>query len=331
MAGPRVEKVDEAPEPKTVRISSGEHYDVHDESLLPFQHIRHLGTSRWATVDQVKDIQTGAVYARKSRVKIPPNFIGSVREMYHRELRVIRHLGQHHHIIWAVASYNTKDSVALLIQPVAEGGDLKNFLLRISSEKDQKFKTRMGAVIHRAYGCLANGLSFMHEQGVRHRDIKPENILIHADSVLYTDFGIARDYSGKDSTATEGRVDFLTRKYCAPEVSDFGKRTRKTDIFSLGAVFFEMYSVLFPNESLEQIAKGRYAEQLSEIQAVLKLCKGNKEVVQCMKAMFEFEQQNRPSASQIVETLRLSDNKYFCTQCQEKMSKRNQITEASTS
>lgn len=86
---------------------------------------------------------------------------------------------------------------------------------------------------------IADGLSLYHQQGGIHRDIKPENILIDIDGTpKLADFGVARCppqlINGNMTQSPLG-----TPNYMAPEVFQ-GKVCEKSDIYSLGVVFWEL-------------------------------------------------------------------------------------------
>jgi serine/threonine protein kinase len=91
---------------------------------------------------------------------------------------------------------------------------------------------------------LARALAFLHEQGIRHKDIKPSNILVHGGNVLFTDFGLAFDFTDKEGSTTVSMVNGMTPRYCAPEVANYEPRNTSSDIWSLGVVFLEMTAVL---------------------------------------------------------------------------------------
>lgn len=92
------------------------------------------------------------------------------------------------------------------------------------------------------FGCLANAIAYIHSIGISHRDIKPRNILLRDDgTVMLANFGISRMDLGKTLPAIMPKSSILyTPRYAAPEVGEGGFRGRQSDIFSLGAVFFEM-------------------------------------------------------------------------------------------
>jgi serine/threonine-protein kinase len=86
---------------------------------------------------------------------------------------------------------------------------------------------------------VADGLAYAHQNHVVHRDIKPANIMIGRDGVAkITDFGIARMRFSKTFTHTGTIVG--SPRYMSPE-QVLGKRTGpQSDLFSLGAVLYEM-------------------------------------------------------------------------------------------
>ena len=101
---------------------------------------------------------------------------------------------------------------------------------------------------------VADGLAYAHERGIVHRDIKPANIMILSqDLAKLTDFGIARMRTSDVKTQTEIRLG--SPKYMSPE-QIIGKRTdRRSDIFSLGVVLYEMLTgkAPFAGDNLESL------------------------------------------------------------------------------
>ncbi|MEQ8818801.1 MAG: serine/threonine-protein kinase [Sumerlaeia bacterium] len=101
----------------------------------------------------------------------------------------------------------------------------------------------------RVIATVAEALDYTHKQGILHRDIKPGNILIERSTnrVVLTDFGLAK--GSKDDTLTATGFAVGTPAYMAPEqISDqFGvKPDGRSDVFSLGTVFYEMITGKHP-------------------------------------------------------------------------------------
>ena len=93
---------------------------------------------------------------------------------------------------------------------------------------------------------VADGLAFAHARQVVHRDIKPANIMVLDDGggVKITDFGIALHPTGSRNTAS-GKV-FGSPKYISPEHLSGGVVDGRSDVFSLGAVLYEMLTGIAP-------------------------------------------------------------------------------------
>jgi len=89
---------------------------------------------------------------------------------------------------------------------------------------------------------LARTVHYAHERGILHRDIKPGNILLDADDEPHlTDFGLARLVEG-ENTITRTIEVLGTPSYIAPEQAAGGaaQSTRATDVYGLGAVFYQL-------------------------------------------------------------------------------------------
>lgn len=87
---------------------------------------------------------------------------------------------------------------------------------------------------------VAGALTACHAQGVVHRDMKPDNVMIRADGSLgLADFGIAKKLDSSFSRTKHGEV-FGTPYYLAPEQALGLPVDPRTDLYSLGVVFFEM-------------------------------------------------------------------------------------------
>jgi serine/threonine-protein kinase len=89
---------------------------------------------------------------------------------------------------------------------------------------------------------LCEALQHAHDRGIIHRDLKPSNLMITRDGTLkLTDFGIAKD---TDVTALTGANSTIgTAAYMSPEQCKGDRNlTHKSDLYSLGVVFFELLS-----------------------------------------------------------------------------------------
>ena len=89
--------------------------------------------------------------------------------------------------------------------------------------------------------ALARGLAAAHAQGVVHRDLKPGNLIVTDDGTLkILDFGLAKQSGERDLEATEPGTLLGTSGYLAPEQARGEPADARSDIFSVGAILYEM-------------------------------------------------------------------------------------------
>lgn len=87
---------------------------------------------------------------------------------------------------------------------------------------------------------VAQGLAYAHEKSVVHRDVKPGNVLFRANgTAVLADFGIAKAMDSK-TMSTQAGNSIGTPHYMSPEQARAEKVDGRSDIYSLGAMMFEM-------------------------------------------------------------------------------------------
>lgn len=99
----------------------------------PYDIRRTLAFGHSAAVEEVIDIHTGAVYARKV-IWLHAGERARRQRIFEQEAEIIRNLACHHHIIRVFATYYAEPKVFLILQPVATSGNLEVFL-RMYREK----------------------------------------------------------------------------------------------------------------------------------------------------------------------------------------------------
>jgi len=99
---------------------------------------------------------------------------------------------------------------------------------------------------------ISAALAYAHQKRYVHRDVKPANILFHADGrAILTDFGITKLlHEGPSFTLTGSQALMGTCQYMSPEQANENKHIdTRSDIYSLGIVFFEMLTGSLPYQS----------------------------------------------------------------------------------
>ena len=89
-------------------------------------------------------------------------------------------------------------------------------------------------------GQMAGALQVVHEVGVLHRDLKPGNIMMRADgSIALIDFGLAKHVALDIDMTSTGEI-FGTPYYMSPEQGHGQDLDERSDLYSLGVIFYEM-------------------------------------------------------------------------------------------
>ncbi|MCH7717336.1 MAG: protein kinase [Gemmatimonadetes bacterium] len=189
-----------------------------------------LGAGGMATVYLAEDLK----HHRKVAVKVLRPELAAIlgAERFLKEIEVTASL-QHPHIL-PLHDSGEADSFLYYVMPYVEGESLRDKLNR-----DKQLG--IDETVEIAKGVAA-ALDYAHRQGVIHRDIKPENILIHDGQPVVADFGIALAVTTAGGTRlTETGLSLGTPQYMSPEQAT-GERevTAKSDVYSLGAVVYEM-------------------------------------------------------------------------------------------
>jgi DNA-binding response OmpR family regulator len=87
---------------------------------------------------------------------------------------------------------------------------------------------------------VSSGLSAIHHQGIVHRDMKPDNVMVRSEGTLaIADFGIAKKPMAQLSDTQHGEV-FGTPYYLSPEQATSGTVDARSDLYSLGVMFYEI-------------------------------------------------------------------------------------------
>jgi len=158
---------------------------------------------------------------------------------FSREARAVAAL-RHPNIV-QVFDFDMQDGLYFMVMELLEGDTLKAYLnaYRINGERMPR-----GEMVRILVDALS-GLGYAHQAGIVHRDLKPANILLnkHGQAVL-TDFGIAQIVGATQYTVSGALMGTLS--YMAPEQGMTGRCDARTDLYSLGIVYYEMLTGKVP-------------------------------------------------------------------------------------
>ena len=135
----------------------------------------------------------------------------------------------HPHIV-RIYDLGVSDDHAHIAMEYLGGGDLRNKIERGIPERAAVQYLRQ----------IASALAAVHAHGVLHRDLKPGNIMLRKDgSIALIDFGLAKKAKLESEITDKGEI-FGTPYYMSPEQGHGNGVDERSDIYSLGIIFFEM-------------------------------------------------------------------------------------------
>ena len=208
---------------------------------------------KYRIVDQIGEGAMGVVYRaldpvlnRAVAIKVMSDALARDDELRGRFLREAQAAGslQHPNVI-TIYDFGEVDGHPYIAMEYVEGADLEAVLQR---RTPMSMAQKIDVLVD-----VLGGLSYAHRRGIVHRDIKPANIRIDAEGrARIMDFGIAHLSSSK---MTRTGLMVGTPAYMAPEQVTGGGVVPATDIFSVGAVMYELFTGVkpFEGESLQSV------------------------------------------------------------------------------
>jgi len=212
------------------------------KTILQYKILDILGKGGMGIVYKAQDLKLGRIVALKLLSHYP--FADEEdRARFEREARAAAALN--HPNICTIYEFHQTDEYAFIVMEYIEGETLKKLIKQNGPFPQEKATEIIIAV--------AEALSFAHKNGVIHRDIKSENIMISKDGqVKIMDFGLAKL---KDApTITKSKSPMGTVGYMSPELIQEKKFDHRTDLWSLGVVFFEMLTGELPFKGDSDVA-----------------------------------------------------------------------------
>jgi serine/threonine protein kinase len=202
-------------------------------ALDRYKVIRELGRGATGTVYAARDRSTGAVVALKT---VDPALFGeSDANLVELFLKNARSAGRlRHRNIVKIHDAGEVGGTVYVAMELLVGESLRNIL-------DNRPLSIARAI--QIFDDIASALAYAHEEGIVHRGVRPSNIMVLRSGVAkISGFGI-------------GQIGEAARRYMSPDQIRGGPVDHRSDLFSLGAVFYEMLTrrALFDGNSPEEI------------------------------------------------------------------------------
>jgi eukaryotic-like serine/threonine-protein kinase len=221
--------------------------------LGPYEILDAIGAGGMGEVYRARDTRLERIVAIKT---LPPHLSCDPirKQRFEREAKTISGLNHPH--ICVLYDVGSQDGVDYLVMECVEGETLAKRLEKGPLPLEQVLK----------YGAqVADALDKAHRAGIVHRDVKPGNIMLTATGAKLLDFGLAKPAAPLVSAATltaavpstpvtqEGTI-VGTFQYMSPEQVEGKELDGRSDIFSLGAVLYEMLTGRHAFEGKSQLS-----------------------------------------------------------------------------
>ena len=223
-------------------------------TLGRYEVVREIGQGAMGTVYLGLDPKINREVAIKAirYADIDESQVTEVKTRFFREAEAAGRLN--HPNIVTVHDVGEEHDMAYIAMELLKGGDLSRYCEKGSRlPLEEALRVILG---------VASALEYAHRNDVIHRDIKPENIMFaDGHQVKVTDFGIARVI---DTASTHTGAIVGTPNYMSPEQVAGKKVDGRSDLFSLGVVFYELLTAVKPFQGenmaalMYNISNGRY-------------------------------------------------------------------------
>jgi serine/threonine protein kinase/tetratricopeptide (TPR) repeat protein len=199
-----------------------------------YQLIKTLGHGGMGVVYQAFDRQLTRVVALKT---ILPDLAASptVLKRFKQEVRLAQKVN--HKNVVRIFDMGEDGATKFITMDFIDGVDLKEIITR----RGKLPPVEAVGIIRQVCGALEAA----HTEDVTHRDLKPQNIMVQEDGqIVVMDFGIARSQQSQSGTQTDAIVG--TPEYMSPEQARSEEVDARSDIFSLGLIFYELLTGKVP-------------------------------------------------------------------------------------
>ena len=236
------QELEETPSAETLALYNRIEEGQLDSAVTPGRKLRD-----YLIIEELGQGDYGTIYRawqpsldREVAIKvILPQYAGNPRfiQRMEHEARLVAGL-EHPHIVPIYDYWRDSNGIYFVMRRYQEDLNTRMEQEPLTNEEVLRFLEQVAGALHA-----------VHEQGIIHRDIKPFNILIDDRTNFYlTDFGIALDPNLEDTQTPIGNSG-----YSAPEMLNNEPATRRSDIFSLGVILYQLLTGEPPTRQQQDI------------------------------------------------------------------------------
>ncbi|RHZ84531.1 hypothetical protein Glove_79g14 [Diversispora epigaea] len=210
------------------------HRDLHSKNVLVHEErllIADLGLSK--SLDANSNSFAGGMCAYSD-----PEYLRNTKAYKRSKASDIYSLGV---IFWELSNFSVER--CYLVLQYAKDDNLKNYLR--DNFKDLNWKTKI-----KMAQDITNGLRHIHKENIVHRDLHSKNVLVHEERLLIADLGLSKSLDANSNSFAGGMCAYSDPEYLRNTKAY--KRSKASDIYSLGVIFWELSSGRPPfNEQID--------------------------------------------------------------------------------
>lgn len=198
-----------------------------------------------------------------------------------KEIEILQSL--HHPNIISLKNHSITDKHIYMVMDFCNGGTIRDKIGKLTNEGDIRPLVKQ----------ILDGMFYLDKMNILHRDLKPDNLLLHNNVVKIIDFGFSSDLKDNDMYSTICG----TPMYMSPELLKSEAYNKKSDLWSLGVITYELYHHASPFGKPRNISELNMMIQKKEIYYKPII---SSPFLQFLSSILQVDQNKRPSLKQLV-------------------------------
>jgi hypothetical protein len=244
------------------RLGQGAHDGFGGKQVEGFRILRCIGRGGMSIVYRAQDEATGELVALKM-MSYRLIYDAPALARFHQEARLLQGL-EHQHIARLKRLFPAYHTYFLVME-LCDGADLSRLIHLRGAHPESQVRPILGQ--------LARALEYLHSRGLVHRDLKPANVMVTREGqVKLTDFGLAMPVVVSEDGETRAVDQALmgTPAFMAPEQLSAEPLDRRTDIYALGCLAYELLTGhrLFAATNLFELVRSKLTMRLPAAGAI---------------------------------------------------------------